>query len=113
MRIAAQATGGGVWVALSPDGTRVMTGNQDIAAVQVWDVGPAGGAEWAVLPAPAGPAGAIAFTHGRRERRGRRRRRLGGALGRSNGTAHGHPAPHRTAAAPALVTALAAGAAAR
>ena len=85
-----------------------MTGSQDIAAVQVWDVGPAGGAEWAVLPAPAGPAGAIAFTPDGANVA------VGGAdgsvalwdarTGRRTGT---FAAP--AAAAPALVTALAAG----
>jgi WD40 repeat protein/serine/threonine protein kinase len=39
-------------VAFSPDGTQVMTGN-DLTSpgIKIWDVSPAGGAEWANLPA--------------------------------------------------------------
>ena len=39
-------------VAFSPDGTRVMTGN-DLTSpwIKIWDVSPAGDAEWANLPA--------------------------------------------------------------
>jgi WD40 repeat protein/DNA-binding SARP family transcriptional activator len=39
-------------VAFSPDGTQVMTGN-DVTSpgIKIWDVSPAGGAEWANLPA--------------------------------------------------------------
>jgi WD40 repeat protein len=39
-------------VAFSPDGTRVMAGDVDISAVQIWDLGPTADAEWANLPAP-------------------------------------------------------------
>ncbi len=60
--IEAQKEGGGVWVAFSPDGRQLMTGDQGITAVKVWDVQPGGGAEWPVVPAPAGAGGAVAFT---------------------------------------------------
>ena len=60
--IEVQEQGGGVWVAFSPDGRRLMTGDQHVTAVKVWDVQPGGGAEWPVLPAPAGPGGAVEFT---------------------------------------------------
>ncbi|HJS26845.1 MAG TPA: WD40 repeat domain-containing protein [Actinomycetota bacterium] len=55
--LSAQETGSGiVGVAFSPDGTRVMAGDADISAVKVWDLGPAGNAEWANLPGPGYPA---------------------------------------------------------
>ncbi|MGH2651826.1 MAG: WD40 repeat domain-containing protein, partial [Actinomycetota bacterium] len=39
-------------VAFSPDGTRVMTGNELTSPwIKIWDVSPAGSAEWANLPA--------------------------------------------------------------
>jgi WD40 repeat protein len=38
-------------VAFSPDGDRVMTGDNGITAVKVWDVSLKGNAEWANLPA--------------------------------------------------------------
>jgi WD40 repeat protein/DNA-binding SARP family transcriptional activator len=41
-------------VAFSPDGTRVMTGNEPTSAgIKIWDVSPAGNAEWANLPTDA------------------------------------------------------------
>src|SRR5918995_1417267 len=43
-------------VAFSPDGTRVMAGDASSSAVQVWNLGPTGDAEWANLPAPGDPA---------------------------------------------------------
>jgi WD40 repeat protein len=50
--LSAQETRSGIWgVAFSPDGTRVMAGDQGISAVQIWDLGPNGGAEWLNLPA--------------------------------------------------------------
>lgn len=49
-------------VAFSPDGTRVLTGDAGIAAARVWDVGIAGDAEVANLPAVAITAGAVDFT---------------------------------------------------
>jgi WD40 repeat protein/DNA-binding SARP family transcriptional activator len=55
--LSAQETKSGVvGVAFSPDGTRVMAGDAGISAVQVWDLGPTGDAEWANLPAPGYPA---------------------------------------------------------
>jgi WD40 repeat protein/DNA-binding SARP family transcriptional activator len=39
-------------VAFSPDGTRVMAGDVGISAVQIWDLGPNGDAEWVNLAAP-------------------------------------------------------------
>ena len=40
-----------VGVAFSPDGTRVMAGDEDSSVVKIWDLGPSGDAEWANLPA--------------------------------------------------------------
>ena len=40
-----------VGVAFSPDGTRVMAGDEDSSVVKIWDLGPTGDAEWANLPA--------------------------------------------------------------
>jgi WD40 repeat protein len=40
-----------VGVAFSPDGTRVMAGDEGISLVKIWDLGPTGDAEWANLPA--------------------------------------------------------------
>jgi WD40 repeat protein len=55
--LSAQETKSGiVGVAFSPDGSRVMAGDAGMSAVQVWDLGPTGGAEWANLPAPGSPA---------------------------------------------------------
>jgi WD40 repeat protein len=64
--LSAQETKSGiVGVAFSPDGTRVMAGDASISAVQVWDLGPTGDAEWANLPAPGDP-GAEFMPDGRR-----------------------------------------------
>jgi WD40 repeat protein/DNA-binding SARP family transcriptional activator len=57
-----QERGGGVWVAFSPDGARLMTGDQQIAAVKVWDVSRSGNAEWANVPADAREPSGVAFT---------------------------------------------------
>jgi WD40 repeat protein/DNA-binding SARP family transcriptional activator len=55
--LSAQETKSGiVGVAFSHDGTRVMAGDASISAVQVWDLGPTGDAEWANLSAPGYPA---------------------------------------------------------
>jgi WD40 repeat protein/tetratricopeptide (TPR) repeat protein len=55
--LSAQETKSGiVGVAFSPDGSRVMAGDAGMSAVQVWDLGPTGDAEWANLPAPGSPA---------------------------------------------------------
>jgi WD40 repeat protein/DNA-binding SARP family transcriptional activator len=55
--LSAQETKSGiVGVAFSPDGMRVMAGDASSSAVQVWDLGPTGDAEWANLPAPGHPA---------------------------------------------------------
>ena len=62
LAIHAQERGGGLWVAFAPDGERIMTGDEGITAVKVWDVRKPGGAEWANLPvAPTNFAG-TAFT---------------------------------------------------
>jgi WD40 repeat protein/DNA-binding SARP family transcriptional activator len=64
--LSAQETKSGiVGVAFSPDGTRVMAGDASSSAVQVWDLGPTGDAEWANLPAPGYP-GAEFMPDGRR-----------------------------------------------
>jgi WD40 repeat protein/serine/threonine protein kinase len=54
--LSAQETRSGInGVAFSPDGTRVMAGDQGISAVQIWDLGPNGDAEWLNLrPSVAG-----------------------------------------------------------
>ena len=38
LSIGVQERAGGLWVAFSPDGERLMTGDQEIATVKVWDV---------------------------------------------------------------------------
>jgi WD40 repeat protein/DNA-binding SARP family transcriptional activator len=53
---AQETTSGIVGVAFSPDGSRVMAGDAGMSAVQVWDLGPTGDAEWPNLPAPGSPA---------------------------------------------------------
>jgi WD40 repeat protein len=44
------ASNGLAGVAFSPDGTRLMTSDQAITSVIVWDASPSGGAEWANVP---------------------------------------------------------------
>jgi WD40 repeat protein/DNA-binding SARP family transcriptional activator len=64
--LSAQETKSGiVGVAFSPDGKRVMAGDASSSAVEVWDLGPTGDAEWANLPAPGYP-GAEFMPDGRR-----------------------------------------------
>jgi WD40 repeat protein/DNA-binding SARP family transcriptional activator/class 3 adenylate cyclase len=49
--LSAQETRSGIsGVAFSADGTRVMAGDVGISAVQIWDLGPNGDAEWLNLP---------------------------------------------------------------
>jgi WD40 repeat protein len=48
---ARESQSGIVGVAFSPDGSRVMAGDARVSAVQVWDLGPTGDAEWANFPA--------------------------------------------------------------
>jgi WD40 repeat protein/DNA-binding SARP family transcriptional activator len=49
--LSAQETrAGGTWAVFSPDGSHVMTGDQAISAVKIWDVSLSGGAEWANFP---------------------------------------------------------------
>ena len=63
LSLSAQGTGSGVQgLAFSPDGDRVMTGEQAIEAVLIWDVSASGDAEWANLPANPDGASAIGFT---------------------------------------------------
>jgi WD40 repeat protein len=62
LSLPAQDGGGGIWVAFSPDGDRVMTGDQQITAVKTWDVSRSGDAEWANLPADPRDLGGVAFT---------------------------------------------------
>jgi WD40 repeat protein len=62
LSLPAQDGGGGIWVAFSPDGNRVMTGDQQITAVKTWDVTRTGDAEWANLPADSRDLGGVAFT---------------------------------------------------
>ena len=67
LSLPAQDGGGGIWVAFSPDGDRVMTGDQQITAVKSWDVSLGGDAEWAILPADSRDLGGVVFTRdGRR-----------------------------------------------
>lgn len=63
LSIAAQERGGGLWVAFSPDGDRLMTGDQGITSTRVWDVSGKGGQEWANLPGVDGDLGGVAFSH--------------------------------------------------
>jgi WD40 repeat protein/DNA-binding SARP family transcriptional activator/class 3 adenylate cyclase len=61
--LSAQDTRSGIrGVAFSPDGNRVMTGDEAITATRVWDVSITGDAEWANLPAIPFFAGSAAFT---------------------------------------------------
>jgi WD40 repeat protein len=53
---------GVIGVAFSPDGERVMAGDTQVTAVQVWDVGPQGDGEWATFPARPVAWNATAFT---------------------------------------------------
>ena len=62
LSLSAQERGGGVYAAFSPDGSQVMTGNQDISAVTIWDVSRSGDAEWANLPANPAPWSGVDFT---------------------------------------------------
>jgi WD40 repeat protein/DNA-binding SARP family transcriptional activator/tRNA A-37 threonylcarbamoyl transferase component Bud32 len=62
LSISAQERGGGVWVAFSPDGRRLMTGDQGITVVKEWDVSASGGAEWATFPAERRAPGGVTFT---------------------------------------------------
>jgi WD40 repeat protein/DNA-binding SARP family transcriptional activator len=62
LSISAQERGGGLWVAFSPDGERVMTGDQEITAVKIWDVSLTGDAEWANVPIDARNVSGVAFS---------------------------------------------------
>ena len=62
LTLSAQDLSGGLWVAFSPDGERLMTGDQQIRAVKIWDATATGPGEWANLPAVRDEAGGIAFT---------------------------------------------------
>ena len=50
--LSAQETKSGIVGVAFSNGTRVMAGDAGISAVQVWDLGPTGDAEWANPPAP-------------------------------------------------------------
>ena len=61
--LSAQDTRSGIrGVAFSPNGDRVMTGDEAITATKVWDVSITGDAEWANLPAIPFFTGSAAFT---------------------------------------------------
>jgi WD40 repeat protein len=63
LSLSAQGTRSGVaGLAFSPDGDRVMTGEQAIKATMIWDVSVNGDAEWANLPADPNGMSGIAFT---------------------------------------------------
>jgi WD40 repeat protein len=62
LSISAQERGGGLWVAFSPDGRRLMTGDQGITVVKVWDVSLNGDAEWANFAADRRQPGGVAFS---------------------------------------------------
>jgi WD40 repeat protein len=68
LSLSAQGTSSGIdGVAYSPDGDRIMAGDESITAVEVWDVSITGGAEWANLPAvPFFPGSATFTPDGRR-----------------------------------------------
>jgi WD40 repeat protein/DNA-binding SARP family transcriptional activator len=57
---------GVVGVAFSPDGRRLMAGNDTISAVTIFDVSLSGDAEWANVPAPAAYTGVDFFPDGSR-----------------------------------------------
>jgi WD40 repeat protein/DNA-binding SARP family transcriptional activator len=61
LSISAQERGGGLWVAFSPDGDRIMTGDQEITAVKIWDVSLNGDAEWANVPTDPADLSGVAF----------------------------------------------------
>jgi WD40 repeat protein len=63
LSLSAQDTRAGITgVAFSPRGDRVMTGDIEISAVQVWDVSDSGDAEWANLNADPSTFTSVAFT---------------------------------------------------
>ena len=62
LTLSAQGTTGGVTVSFSPDGERVMTGDNALTAAKIWDVSLAGDSEWTNLPAIAHAVTAIAVT---------------------------------------------------
>jgi len=63
LSLSAQDTRSGIrGVAFSPNGSRVMTGDEAITATKVWDVSITGDAEWANLPAIPFFTGSAAFT---------------------------------------------------
>jgi WD40 repeat protein/DNA-binding SARP family transcriptional activator len=62
LTLSAQDLAGGVWVAFSPDGERVMTGDQQIRSVKIWDARAIGRGEWFNLPAARDSVGGIAFS---------------------------------------------------
>ncbi len=73
---------GVVGVAFSPDGRRLMVGNEAISAVTIFDIDLTGNAEWANVPAPSAFTGVDFFPDGQRfvaqaERKGECRRPSG------------------------------------
>jgi WD40 repeat protein/DNA-binding SARP family transcriptional activator len=62
LSLSAQDTRSGIrGVSFSPNGNRVMTGDEAITAIEIWDVSITGGAEWANLAAIPFFAGSAAF----------------------------------------------------
>ena len=63
LSLSAQDTRSGIRaVSFSPNGNRVMTGDEAITATKIWDVSITGSAEWANLPAIPFFTGSAAFT---------------------------------------------------
>jgi WD40 repeat protein/class 3 adenylate cyclase len=66
--LAAQDTSSGVQgVAFSPDGTKVLTGDNAITSAKIWDVGLTGDAEWATIPGDPNWVTSVAFSTSGRE----------------------------------------------
>ena len=49
-------------IAFSPDGTRILSGDVTVTDAEVWDIGLAGGVEWANVPTSTGGLAKAAFT---------------------------------------------------
>ncbi|HET6770584.1 MAG TPA: BTAD domain-containing putative transcriptional regulator [Actinomycetota bacterium] len=62
LTLSSRARGGIRGVAFSPDGQRIISGEEEISAVKVWDVGLDGNAEWSNIAADPEAFGGVAFT---------------------------------------------------
>jgi WD40 repeat protein/DNA-binding SARP family transcriptional activator len=62
LRLSSEQVGAVYGVAFSPDGTRVLASDFEISGVTIFDVSPAGDAEWSLLPARNESVTPIAFS---------------------------------------------------